>query len=139
MSNKLNVTFLNAYIELDGACSHKFGVKTGGVTEYINRLINARFAPKRDDVLPCLVKYRNLRNRMVHEEGELDKGGAVTKSDINWIRGFAKDLAHKKDPISLYLKKAIRYTARKKLVRVLLSVLGLLLVAGGIALYFVFR
>ena len=57
---KINEAFYAGYIELDRDCCEKFGVSSGGVTEYINRLNNARFAPGRDDVLPRLVRYRNL-------------------------------------------------------------------------------
>ena len=60
MGRKLNEKFVNNFIELDKLCCEKFGVASNGVTEYVNRLNNARFAPNRDEVLPELVKYRNL-------------------------------------------------------------------------------
>ena len=46
MSKKINKKFLKLFVELDSSCCDKLGVKAGGVTEYINRLESARFAPK---------------------------------------------------------------------------------------------
>ena len=87
MKRNLNVSFLEAFVRLDVLCSQKFGVKHGGVTEYINRLINARFAPERDEILPALVEYRNIRNRLVHEEGELaEEGRGITYNDLQAMR-----------------------------------------------------
>ncbi|MBR2650870.1 MAG: hypothetical protein IKD45_04350 [Clostridia bacterium] len=60
MSKKINEKFIKAYIELDKLCCENFGIRAGGVTEYINRLSNIRFAPGRDEVLPHLVKFRNI-------------------------------------------------------------------------------
>lgn len=139
MSNKLNGTFLNSYIELDKICCLKFGTVTGGVTEYINRLINARFAPERDDVLPRLVKYRNIRNRMAHEEGALKNIDEITKSDLRWIEGFKKDISKKNDPISVYLRKARRYARRRKARKYLVIAAVIAVIAAAVALYFVFR
>ena len=131
MSKKLNVAFLNAYVELENLCSQKFGVKYGGVTEYVNRLINARFAPGRDDVLPALVKYRNIRNRMVHENGTANNADEVTKADLKWLRDFTHDVERKRDPISMYLRKARRYMRMRGFVRVL-AVIGAIAVVGAI-------
>lgn len=131
MSKKLNVNFLNEYIELDNLCSKKFGIQHGGVTEYINRLINARFAPGRDDVLPSLVKYRNLRNRMVHESGELEGQDEVTKQDVRWLQSFKSSVSRKRDPISLYLRKARSYVRMRGFIRVL-AIVGAVLIVGGI-------
>ena len=117
MGKRLNERFLASYIELDKDCCEKFGVAAGGVTEYINRLNNARFAPNREEVLPRLVRYRNLRNKMAHEIGSLRKLNEVTKADITWIRKFDKDITKKKDPISSYLKRARRYARRRRLKR----------------------
>lgn len=141
MSNKMNSAFLNAYIELDKICCAKFGTVTGGVTEYINRLINSRFAPERDDVLPRLVKYRNIRNRIAHEEGALKNIDEITKADIKWIDGFKSDISKKKDPISVYLRKARKYArrrrARKRLI-IIISILIALAAAAGAVAYFLF-
>jgi len=139
MKNKINVTFLNAYIELDNLCSQKFGVKHGGVTEYINRLIKARFAPGRDDVLPKLVGYRNLRNRLVHETGELSSGDQLTRDDVKWLTRFTSLVAKKKDPISVYLRKARSYLRMRGFIRVLCVIGTVAIIAAAIALYFAFR
>ncbi len=117
MGRRLNERFLANYIELDKNCCEKFGVATGGVTEYINRLNNARFAPGREEALPRLVKYRNLRNKMAHELGSLRKMNDVTKADVAWIHKFDKDITKRRDPISSYLKKARRYARRRRIKR----------------------
>lgn len=117
IGRKLNERFLASYIELDKECCEKFGVSNGGVTEYINRLNNARFAPGRDEALPRLVKYRNIRNKMAHEIGSLRKMNDVAKTDIAWVRKFSRDVAKHRDPISAYLKRARRYALRRRLKR----------------------
>ncbi len=117
MGRRLNERFLANYIELDKNCCEKFGIATGGVTEYINRLNNARFAPGREEALPRLVKYRNLRNKMAHELGSLRKMNDVTKADVTWIHKFDKDITKRRDPISSYLKRARRYARRRRIKR----------------------
>lgn len=119
MGRRANEQFLSAYMQLDKLCCERLGVATGGVTEYINRLNNARFAPGRDDVLPRLVRYRNLRNKFAHEVGALRRVDEITKVDVRWVRAFERDLAKKRDPISAYLRKARKYARRKKLRRAL--------------------
>ncbi len=142
MGHKDNSAFLNSYIELDKICCHKFGIVTGGITEYVNRLINARYAPEREQVLPRLVRYRNIRNRIAHEAGALQNTDEVGKSDVRWLESFIKDIEKKRDPISLYLRKARKYAKRRKakkriFVGILIAVL-LLAAAGGAAYFFLF-
>lgn len=139
MGKRINERFLTSYMELDKECCDKFGVTTGGVTEYINRLNNARFAPGRDDVLPRLVRYRNLRNKFSHEVGALRRVDEITKVDVHWIRTFNRDLIRKRDPISAYLKKARRYVRRRKLRRFAYGAATVLIIGLGIALYFALR
>ena len=115
MGRRVNEVFLSEYIELDRDCCEKFGISTGGVTEYINRLNNARFAPGRDDVLPRLVRYRNLRNKIAHELSAVRKIEEITKADVRWIRAFDRNLVKKKDPISLYLRKARKFMRHRRL------------------------
>lgn len=131
MSRKINEKFLGLFLELDKLCCEKFGVATNGVTEYINRLNNARFAPDRDEVLPKLVKYRNLRNRFAHEPQAIRKCDDINKDDIKWVAKFKKATKKKKDPISKYLRKARRFARRRKLRKVLLVVLILAAVAAA--------
>lgn len=133
---KINEAFLAGYVELDRDCCEKFGVSTGGVTEYINRLNNARFAPGRDDVLPRLVRYRNIRNRFAHELSALRKTDEVTKVDVKWLRTFNKALIRKKDPISLYLRKARKFVRRRRLRRWAYFILFDIIAGLAIALYF---
>ena len=132
---KINEAFLAEYIQLDRDCCEKFGVGAGGVTEYINRLNNARFAPGRDDVLPRLVRYRNVRNRFAHELSALRKTDEVTKVDVKWIRSFDKDVLKKKDPISVYLRKARKFARRRKARRWTYAILFAIIAALGVALY----
>ena len=139
IGRKLNERFLASYIELDRECCEKFGVSNGGVTEYINRLNNARFAPGREEALPRLVKYRNIRNKMAHEVGSLRKISDVTKADISWIRKFDKDLARRKDPISSYLKKARRYARRRRIKRYVTAGALVCALIIGIVVYFLLK
>ena len=134
MGRKLNEKFVNNFIELDKLCCEKFGVASNGVTEYINRLNNARFAPNRDEVLPQLVKYRNLRNRFAHEPQALRKSSDIAKADVKWVAKFKKSTKKKKDPISKYLKKARRFARRRKLGKFLLTLV--ILGAVAVASYF---
>ena len=135
---KLNERFINAFVELDKLCCEKFGIISGGVTEYINRLNNARFAPNRDVVLPKLVKYRNLRNRFAHEPASIRKSTDIAKEDIKWVRKFRKSVRRKKDPLSKYLRKARRFARRKKLKKVIIALVILAIIAGGAAAAFLF-
>jgi len=131
MGKRLNESFCDAFMELDKRCCEIFGVVSGGVTEYINRLNNARFAPGRDEALPRLVRYRNLRNKMLHEPGALRKITEITKADIKWVRRFDRDLAKRRDPISVYLRKARAYARRRRFGRyVTVGAVILLIVIG---------
>jgi len=133
---KLNHNFLEAYRQLDKDCCSKFGVTTGGVTEYINRLNNARFAPEREDVLPRLVRYRNIKSRFDHDVGAIRRSDEVSKSDVKWIRVFNRDVNKKRDPISVYLRKARRYARRRKMYKALFACAVLLILALGAALWY---
>jgi hypothetical protein len=137
MGKRINEKFLTCYMELDKNCCDKFGIATGGTTEYINRLNNARFAPSRDDALPRLVKYRNIRNKIAHEIGSIRKINDITKVDIAWIKKFNKDIIRRKDPISLYLKKARRYARRRRIKRYITIGALVLSLILGVVLYFV--
>lgn len=138
MGYKVNEQFLNAFIALDKVCCAKFGVSTGGVTDYVNRLINSRFAPGRDDVLPKLVRYTNIRNRLAHEVGAMRQLDEVTKNDVKWLREFEKSVSKKKDPISLYLRKARRYARLRRLrtTGIIILLVAALAVAAWIGISF---
>ena len=138
MSKRLKENFLKSFLELDRLCCEKFGVATGGVTEYINRLNNARFAPDRDTVLPKLVKYRNIRNLFAHEPGAIRKSDEVTKEDLNWLLHFRRDVIKKRDPISKYLRKARRFARARKIKRALFITLIVLLVVAVAAIVCLF-
>lgn len=130
MGLKSNTNFLNAYIELDKACCEQFGIARGGVTEYINRLIDMRYAPDRDEVLPKLVKYRNIRNRMAHDEGALKSISDIAKADAVWLTHMAKNIAKGKDPVSRYVKRAKRYSVFRIIFLVFKILLAVALTAG---------
>ena len=127
---KLNEAFLDSYIEMDKLCCHKFGISSGGVTDYINRLINARFAPGRDDTLSRLIKYRNVRNKIAHESGALENLDEIAKSDLKWLAGFKKALDKKRDPFSAYLRKARKYARRRKIRKIFIGVFITLVVVA---------
>ena len=139
MGKKFNSAFLNAYIQLDKMCCHKFGIVTGGVTEYINRLINARFAPEREQVLPRLVRYRNIRNRIAHEAGALQSIDELTRMDVKWLEDFVKDIEKKRDPITLYLRKARKYAKRRRTRKKIVGFLILLLIVAMAVCAFIFK
>lgn len=135
MGKKINDKFLKVYTELDMACCEKFGVTTGGIGEYINRLNNARYAPDREDVLPRLVKYRNLHKRFTYEPSAMRKDCDVTNEDIKWIEKFTKSIKRRRDPIAMYLKKAQQYASKRRFTTVLLVLLGVAAVAAiGVAI-----
>ena len=140
MSKKINEAFLKAYNELEALCCEKFGVATGGVAEYINRLNNAKFAPDRDEVLPRLVRYRNVNKHFVFEPDAVKdrKNNEVAKEDVKWITAFTKAVKKKKDPIAKYLKKARRYARSKKFWKGFWTLVAIIAVVGGAgaALYF---
>ena len=137
MGKRINESFLNLFAELDKRCCEMFGIVSGGVTEYINRLNNARFAPGRDDALPKLVRLRNLRNRMVHEPGALRKINEITKADITWVKRFDKNLQKRRDPISQYLKKARAYARRRRVQRGAIIVASVVLILALAVILFV--
>ena len=131
MSKKINKKFLKLFVELDSCCCDKLGVKAGGVTEYINRLESARFAPKRDEVLDALNKYRNVRNVLAHDAKAIKKNKILIKRDLKWIKKFIKSLKRKKDPISAYLRKARKYARRRKAKKVILVLVVVAAVAAA--------
>ena len=136
MSKKINKKFLKLYVELDSHCCDRLGLKAGGVTEYINRLESAKFAPKRDETLDSLNKYRNVRNILANDPKAMKKSKILTKYDLKWIKKFNKTLKKKKDPISSYLKKARKFARKRKFKRVFVV---LALAGAAAAAYFIVK
>lgn len=126
--NKINMSFFNAYLELDKACAKLLEVSRGGATAYINKLAELRFAPERSEVLPKLLKYRKLRNIIAHEEGAFSEVDEITKADIKWINRFTASVNKKRDPVSRYERKARIYSVWSK-VKIVLGILILLAIA----------
>lgn len=114
MSGRTNMTFFKAYIELENACAARLGVDKHGVSAYINRLVEMRFAKGRSEVLPKLIKYRNFRNKIAHEEGAMKDLDGITKADIQWLSRFTRLVNKRRDPVSLYENKAYRYIIWRK-------------------------
>ena len=131
MANKINLAFFNAYLELDKICAKRFDISKKGVTAYISKLVDLRYAPERNEVLRKLIKYRKLRNIIAHEVDAMSDLNEITKEDIKWINKFSKNIEGKKDPISRYERKIRRQEIWRK-VRVVLIILGIIaaIVAG---------
>ena len=123
--NKINVSFFNAYIELDKACARLLEVSRGGASAYINKLAELRFAPERSEVLPKLIEYRKIRNVIAHEDGAMDSLDQLSKADIKWLSRFTKSISAKRDPVSRYERKAHRYVIWRKVKGVLIALLVL--------------
>lgn len=111
---KLNEEFLNAFLTIDGLCCQRFNVTANGITEYINRLNNAKYAEGRDEVLAKLVNYRNIRNRFAHEPGYLRTANELNKEDLAWVNDFSKDFKKEKDVLAVYLASAKKFAKTGK-------------------------
>ena len=131
---KTNQKFLEAFISVESLCADKLGITTAGVSEYISRLSSAKMAIGRDETLKQLTKFRNLRNRLVHENGALRSLGDITKSDLKWLKTFEKNVKKNKDPLSVYYKKSSSAKKKKKLLACLAALLA---VAIAVAVYLV--
>ena len=132
MSSKLNMSFFNAYLELDKICAQKLEISRGGVSAYIDKLVEFRFAPERSEVLPKLIKYRKFRNIIAHEEGAFSNLEEITKSDIQWVNRFAKSVARGTDPVSRYERKARRFAIWRKVRTVLIALIAVAVVAAAL-------
>ena len=126
--NKINMSFFNAYLELDKACAKLLEVSRGGASAYINKLAELRFVPERNEVLPKLLKYRKIRNVLAHEEDAFSEVDEITKADIKWLSKFTASVNKKRDPVSRYERKAKIYGIWSK-VKVVLGIIILLALA----------
>ena len=129
MSKRRNTEFLEAYVAFEAICSEKFGLRSGGATEYINVLIKEHGVPKRDTILPKLVNYRNIRNRMAHEGGALSKIKEIDASDVRWLEKFTKSISRKKDPVSIYFDKISKKSTFSGLITAIFVIGGCAVVA----------
>lgn len=129
MGTKTNMSFFKAYIELDKACAARLGIEHHGVSTYISRLVDMRFAPGRSEVLPKLIKYRNCRNTIAHEENAMKEMDAITLADIKWLNRFTKSIRRKADPISRYESKAQRYLIWRRFKIAFIAIGGVLATA----------
>lgn len=133
MSKKINEKFIKTYEEVDKVCCEKFGTQSGGLEAYINKLNNARFAPDRDEVLQRLANYKNWNGNFASTPALIRKSSDVTKEDIKWLNAFAKDVSKKKDPISVYLRKARNFARRRKARNVIVVLIIIAAVAAAAA------
>ena len=117
--SKINQSFLGAYIKLDKVCADKLDAKYG-VTEYINKLTDAKTAFGRDEVLGSLIKYRKIRNKLAHEPDAMEKLDEASRDDVKWLAKFESKVATGKDPLSKYLKRAGSTDRRRALIRTLI-------------------
>ena len=132
----LNQIFFNTYIKVDKVCCAKLGVERGGVSAYINKLTNNRFAPDREETLERLINLRNARNALAHEEDAMGTYKQVTRQDVKWLQNFERELIRKKDPISLYLRRARGYVRRRNVLAII-AVLALAAAAAIGCFYFI--
>lgn len=112
---KTNQKFLEAFISVESLCADKLGITTAGVSEYISRLSSAKMAIGRDETLKQLTRFRNFRNRLVHENGALRSLGDISKADLKWLKTFEKNVKKNKDPLSVYYKKSSSKKRKKKI------------------------
>lgn len=115
MAKRITEAFFEEYSILDKLCLKKLGVEKMGVSEYIKRLNNARFAPSRDEVLPRLVKIKGIVHNLTQEDGTAD----ISKNEVKWLHSFSRSIEKKRDPLSLYLKRAHRLARRQRVRRAL--------------------
>lgn len=137
LSKKWSNRFLSAYIRLEEDCNVKFNLAKGGVTEYIRRLSNLRFAEGSPEVLRTLCNFRAMRNSMVHESDSVHRLN-ITRHDVNALRRFHADLKRQRDPLSRYLTRARRARIRRNLLRGGLVALILLALGAAAFAYFYF-
>ena len=135
---KTNEKFLEKFIGVESRLAKKLGINTAGVTDYINRLTNAKAAPNRDETLSQLIRFRTLRNRLVHQDGALRTLDQISKADVKWLIKFEKSVKKGKDPLSLHGKNT-KSRKRRRLFLVLLflvlfitSVVSVLIATGTI-------
>ena len=116
--SKTNQSFLGAYIKLEKTCSDKLNARHG-VTEYINKLTDAKFAFGRSEVLQKLTKYRRIRNKLTHEPDAMENLGDATRDDVRWLKKFDRKVASGRDPLTKYLKRAGSKDRKRALIRTL--------------------
>lgn len=138
MGKRVNEKFLVLYEELESLCRERYGVQSGGVTEYINRLNNVRYAPDRDEVLPRLVNYRNMKYRLASDAVAVRRSDAVSKADVAWIRRFIKYMRKNKDPISVYVKRARRYLRMRRFRKIFTIVSTVFVILAVVAIIILF-
>ena len=132
---KTNQKFLEAFISLESFCAQKLGITTAGVSEYITRLTGAKMVIGKEATLDHLRHYRNLRNRLVHENGALRSLVDISKADVKWIKSFEKSVRKNKDPLSLHYKQASDKKKKKKMIFTFVTVIIIAILAAAAYLF----
>ncbi len=130
---KTNEKFLEKFISVESLLAKKLGINTAGVTEYINRLTNAKMAPGRDEALGQLTRFRTLRNRLVHQDGALRTLGEISKGDVKWLKKFEKSVKKGKDPLALHSKNTKNRKRRTAFLVLLFLALFIIAVVSTLA------
>ena len=130
----LKEEFYNSFAELDKICSAKFGVIKGGVSNYVTRLNNSRFAQGRDETLRRLRAYIEVQKVLDGLGGDPTALEGIGKSDVKWVRDFIRAIVKKTDPLSKYLRRSKRYVARRRCLAALIVIA--VLAGAGAAAYF---
>ncbi len=120
---KINEKFLETFIRIESTAAKKLGITTAGVTEYITKLGNMKNVNGGEETSKQLIKFRSIRNRLVHEAGALRSLDLVTKEDLKWLTTFEKKLNRGKDPIFAHEKEVKGKKTRKTLGFIVLAVL----------------
>ena len=97
----LNVTFLEAYKDLDDLCGQLLSC-TSGVDEYLKQMEEA--APRArhkigdwESDCEALKEYQEIRNRLVHEPGSFSLP-LVAEEDVTWLSDFRARILVLDDP-----------------------------------------
>ena len=139
MSKYYNRKFLSEYIKLDKACSERFGIASGGVSEYITRLGSNTSICDREEPLTRLVRYRGYRNKLTHEVLALERFSGIARNDVKWIVSFARAVKAKRDPVSLFIKNEHKKTGWYKFKRAItVSACAIAIIAVFILFSFLF-
>lgn len=134
--SRINMSFFNAYKELDSACAKRLEISRGGISAYIGKLVELKFLPKISEVLSRLVKYRKIRNVLAHEENAFDRSFEISKADVKWISRFTRKVESGRDPISKYERNKNLYKVWKW---IRIAIVTVIVIALIVFLTFIFK
>ena len=110
----LNTEFLNEFKKLDKLLSEAYE-DIHGITAYIDEMkaSDGNDISGWNDDFKRLKTLRNIRNKLIHEVG-YDEVDRVTKSDIEYIKGFYQRFLKSTDPLAQLYKKEKPKKNKKK-------------------------